>query len=278
MGTGRTIAGVLGLLAVSAGAAAQPSLAPRPPAGPRIAAHRGGALLWPENSLAAFRGALGLGVDLLELDVHLSRDGEVVVIHDPTLERTTEGQGPVRDRTWAELSAVPVRGAPGARLLRLQEVLDLARPAGVGLLVELKVGPDRVPYPGLEERVLGLLDAAGLAERATVMAFEWESLRRLRALAPRLRLTGLLSQRGAERLGGVRVAAERLAALRADDLGIERTLLGPEAVAAARQAGLTVGVWTVNDPDELRRALTSGVDYVTTDRPDLALRLRETPR
>jgi glycerophosphoryl diester phosphodiesterase len=109
------------------------------------------------------------------------------------------------------------------------------------------------------------------------MAFEWETLERLRALAPSLRLTGLLSRRRAERLGGVRGAAGRLAAIRADDLGIERTLLTPEAVAAARAAGLTIGVWTVNEPDELRAALAAGVDYVTTDRPDLALTLRGAP-
>jgi glycerophosphoryl diester phosphodiesterase len=106
------------------------------------------------------------------------------------------------------------------------------------------------------------------------MAFDWRTLERLRALSPSLRLTGLLDRRGADAIGGVRAAAERLARLRVDDLGIERTLLTPEAVAAARAAGLTIGVWTVNAADELRAALEAGVDYVTTDRPDLALELR----
>jgi glycerophosphoryl diester phosphodiesterase len=86
-----------------------------------------------------------------------------------------------------------------------------------------------------------------------------------------------LDRRGAERQGGLQLAAERLAALKGNDLGIERTLLSPAAVAAARGAGLSLGVWTVNAPDELRAALAAGVDYVTTDRPDLALRLREGP-
>ncbi|MGH7268224.1 MAG: glycerophosphodiester phosphodiesterase [Candidatus Rokuibacteriota bacterium] len=241
---------------------------------PLIAAHRGGALLWPENSLTAFRGALRLGAELVELDVHLTRDGEVVVIHDPTLERTTTGRGVVVDRTWAELAGVTVKGTAGETVPRLAEVLDLIRPSGARLLLELKVGPDRSPYPGIEGKVLRLLEERGLAARTTVMAFDWPTLERLRALSPTLRLTGLLSRRGAEALGGVRAAAERLARLRVDDLGIERTLLTPEAVAAARTAGLTIGVWTVNDPDELRAALQAGVDYVTTDRPDLALELR----
>jgi glycerophosphoryl diester phosphodiesterase len=244
---------------------------------PLIAAHRGGALLWPENSLTAFRGALGLGVDLVELDVHLTKDGELVVIHDPTLERTTTGQGAVRDHTWAELAAVTLKGTAGERPPRLEEVLDLLRPTPVGLLLEIKAGPDRARYAAIEERVLGLLDARGLAARTTVMAFDWGVLERLRELSATLRLTGLLGRRDAERLGGVRPAVERLARLKVNDLGIERTLLTPDAVAAARAAGLTIGVWTVNEAEELRAALAAGVDYVTTDRPDLALRLRGQP-
>ena len=109
------------------------------------------------------------------------------------------------------------------------------------------------------------------------MAFDWGVLERLRELSATLRLTGLLGRRGAERLGGVPPAVERLARLKVNDLGIERTLLTPDAVAAARAAGLTIGVWTVNEAEELRAALAAGVDYVTTDRPDLALRLRGQP-
>ncbi len=239
------------------------------PAGPQIAAHRGGALLWPENTLIAVRGALALGADLVELDVHLAGDGEVVVIHDPTLDRTTSGRGPVGDRTGAELAAL---GVP-----RLREALEPLGGSRAGLLLEIKVGVGGARYPGIEEKVLGLLGETGLTDRARVMAFEWDTVERLRALSPTVRLTGLLNHRGVDRLGGVPVAVERLAKLGANDLGLERTLLSPEAVAAARAAGLTIGVWTVNEPDELRAALAAGVDYVTTDRPDLALRLRGRP-
>lgn len=262
---GGLVAGLAGLLVLSSGAAA---------GRPAIVAHRGGALLWPENSLTAFRGAIGLGVDLVELDVHLSRDGEVVVVHDGTLERTTGGRGPVRAHAWPELALLTVKGTAGEGLPRLGDVLALLRGAGVGLLLEIKTGPDGERYPGIEERCLALVESAGLTPRTTVMAFEWAIVERLRRLAPAIRLTGLLSERGAARMGGVAAAAERARALGANDLGIERTLLGPEAVAAARASGLSIGVWTVNDPDELGRALASGVDYVTTDRPDLALRLR----
>jgi glycerophosphoryl diester phosphodiesterase len=213
-------------------------------------------------------------VDLVELDVHLSRDGEVVVIHDPTLERTTSGQGAVRALGWDELARLTLRGTAAERVPRLAEVLDLLRPTPVGLLLEIKVDGAGAPYPGIEERILARLRHAACEKRTTVMAFEWGALERLRPLAPRLRLCGLLGQRGAPRIGGVPGAAERLRALAVDDLGIERTLLSPTAVAAARAAGRTIGVWTVNEADELRTVLAAGVDYVTTDRPDLALRLR----
>jgi glycerophosphoryl diester phosphodiesterase len=249
--------------------------APPPGAGrPAICAHRGGAALWPENSLTAFRGALALGVDLVECDVHQTRDGEVLVVHDPTLERTTTGRGAVRDLAWAELATVTVRGTSAERVPRLAELLALIGSTRVGLLLEIKNDPDNARYAGIEERVLALLGAAGVADRTTVMAFDWAVLERLRALAAPVRLTGLLGHRQAERLGGVAAAAARVGALGGDDLGIERTLLAPAAVRAARDAGLTIGVWTVNDPADVHRALDAGVDYVTTDRPDLALRLR----
>jgi glycerophosphoryl diester phosphodiesterase len=269
----------VGVAAILAGLALM-SLAPTagaPADRPAVAAHRGGARLWPENSLTAFRGAIALGVDLVELDVHQTRDGEVVVVHDPTLERTTTGHGTVRDVTWAELATVTLRGTAEERLPRLEEVLALLQPSPVGLLLEIKTGPGGERYPGIEERVLALLQATGLTERTRVMAFEWVTLERLRALSPSVRLTGLVAQRGADRLGGIGSVAPRLRALGVNDLGIERTLLTPAAVRAAHDAGLSIGVWTVNDPEELRRALVAGVDYVTTDQPDMALRLRGTP-
>src|SRR5262245_63539435 len=244
------------------------------PGAPAIVAHRGGAALWAENSLTAFRGALALGVDRVELDVHQTRDGEVVVLHDATLDRTTTGHGAVQDLDWAELATVTVRGTAAERVPRLAEVLALLRPTRVGLLLEIKNGPREERYPGIEARVLALVQAAALMDRTTAMAFDWAILAHLRTLSAPCRLTGLLDQRKAERLGGVAPAAVRVRALGADDLGIERTLLTPAAVRAAREAGLSIGVWTVNEPAELQRALGAGVEYVTTDRPDLALRLR----
>src|SRR5438445_720194 len=111
-----------------------------------LAAHRGGALLWPENSLLAFRNAVALGADFIEFDVHLSRDGEVMVIHDPTLERTTNGQGAVRDRTVAELKA-----------LRLKDTAAVARARQAGIQVGAWTVNDAAAMQRLIDAGVGVL-------------------------------------------------------------------------------------------------------------------------
>jgi glycerophosphoryl diester phosphodiesterase len=247
----------------------------------RIAAHRGGAALWPENSLLAFASAIALGSDLLELDVHLTRDRAVAVIHDATLERTTDGTGPVASLTAADLRRLRLRG-PGADLTAehvpsLDDVLALvvASPTPVGLLVEVKESATGARYDGLEEVILAALARAGLQARATVMAFNPEMIARGRALAPRARTTLLVARDAVERAGArPEQTVDWAIAAGVTDLSLEYTLANERVVAAARAASLSLGVWTVNDPTAIRRMLDLGVDIVTTDRPDLAKRLQ----
>src|SRR5438552_1127970 len=164
-----------------------------------LAAHRGGALLWPENSLLAFRNAVALGADFIEFDVHLSRDGEVMVIHDPTLERTTNGQGAVRDRTVAELKALRLKDragvATGETVPTLDEVIAVASQAGRRMLLEIKLDAGRARYPGIEEKVLVLLDRHRMAGSTVVMAFEPATWKRMRELRPDLAVCALYSAR-----------------------------------------------------------------------------------
>jgi len=197
----------------------------------RIAAHRGGAALWPENSLLAFRNAIALGSDLIEFDVHLTAGGDVAVIHDATLERTTDGRGPVASMTVADLRRVRLKGPGGAasaeHVPTLAEVLEAAAASTVGLLVELK-GPGRgARYDGLEERVLAALAGAGLQQRATLMAFNPEVIARVRALAPRARTTLLIERRMVDRAGaGPEATIDWAVAAGVTDLGLEHTLAG----------------------------------------------------
>jgi glycerophosphoryl diester phosphodiesterase len=262
----------------------------------RLAAHRGGAGLWPENSLRAFRESLALGVDLLELDVHLAADGRVVVIHDPMLDRTTDASGPVSARTAPELARVRLRGPDGAvtdeRVPTLDEVLALVAPSTAGLLLEIKGsmpgvnvtyergdGEVRITagpaYPGLVDRTLALARGASMLGRVNVMGFSPDVVARAHALEPGVPTTFLVAAAHVQSVDAHPEDAIAWAVrLGATDAGVQHTLAGPALVAAARAVGVRVGVWTVNDEPAMRRMIDLGVDVLTTDRPDLARRVR----
>jgi glycerophosphoryl diester phosphodiesterase len=258
-------------LALATPVAAQPT--------PLVAAHRGGAGLWPENSLLAFRNALALDVDFLEFDVHLAADGKVIVLHDATLDRTTTGHGPVCEATSAALASLRLRARDGHAtdepIPALAQVLDLAAPTRVGVLPEIKVGADGRPYPGIEEKVLALLNARGLLARATVQAFAPETIRRLRQLAPGVRTMLLVSRARVERAGVSPATAVQWALdVGATDLGMDHRLVDRSVVEGARKASVRLSVWTVNDEADIRRQIDVGVDVIMSDRPDLVRRLR----
>ena len=240
---------------------------------PLFAAHRGGAALWPENSLLAFRNALALGADFLELDVHLSRDGEVMVIHDATIDRTTDGSGPVREHTAAELRALHLKdrgGAPTAEPVpTLDEVVDLAAAGQRQMLLEIKTDDRKRRYPGIEEKVMAVLDRYRFTSFAIVMAFERETWRRVREIRPDARAGALYSARA---LPATAIEPE-LQALRQAGIGfvgLDQRLVTADVARQARLAGLTLGVWTVNERDAIERFIGQGVGVVITDRPDLA--------
>ena len=265
----------LGLVAVSAvvgsvTAAAQGMIAPL------FAAHRGGALLWAENSLLAFRNALALGADFLELDVHLTRDGEVVVIHDATLERTTTGSGPVRERTLAELGAVRLRDRDGAvleeRIPTLDQVVALAAAEKRQILLEIKTDERRRRYPEIEEKVFAVLDRHHFTSFTVVMAFEAATWRRLRQLRPDARAAALYSARML-RAADVTAELEALRQAGVGFVGLDQALVNADVARQARLAGLTLGVWTVNQREAIARFIEQGVGVVITDRPDLAKEL-----
>jgi glycerophosphoryl diester phosphodiesterase len=247
-------------------------------AGPRIAAHRGGSLLWLENSLDAYRKALALGVDYVETDVHLTADNEVVVLHDATLDRTTSGAGAVRDAHRDDLRRLQLRARDGSLthepIPTLGELLDVVRPSRAELLLEIKVDHRDRRYPGIEESVLALLRDRGLTARTIVMAFEAPTIERVRQLDATIRTALLVERRrGARRAVAADEAVRRTQEAGATALGISHRLLDAAVMTAARRAGIRVAAWTVNDEADLRRVIGLGVDIVISDRPDLALRL-----
>ena len=257
------------------------------PLRPLVYAHRGGAALRPENTIVSFDYGLSLGADGLEFDVRLSRDGVVVVHHDATLERTTNGRGALSSYTADELSHVdaghwfspadptrkpgvpdsfPYRGQ-GHGIPRLKQVLS--RYPGVPLIIELKVND-----PDLAQRTIQDVRAAGAVERVSLGSFGWRVLRAVRKLEPRIP-TG--ASREEVRLALYRswirwpLGKEAYQEFQVPERSGPTRVVSRNFIAHAHRVGLPVKVWTVNDPADMRRLLDWGVDALISDRPDLAV-------
>ncbi|KZM35495.1 glycerophosphodiester phosphodiesterase [Oerskovia enterophila] len=231
----------------------------------QVVAHRGNSSVAPQNTLAAFEAAWRAGADSIELDAQLTADGEVVVIHDDTLDATTDGSGRVDGLPLADVRAVDAGSwfAPayaGQRVPTFAEVVDLlvTRP-GIDLLLEVKGdwGPDDVRK--VTEPVL----RAGLADRVIGQSFWPSTVASLQKVAPDLR-RGLLVERSSDDL--LATCAE-LGVMTCNPAGTV-LLEQPGLVAALHDAGLEVMVWTLNEPEQWALALEVGVDAVITDRPD----------
>lgn len=235
----------------------------------KVFAHRGASHYAPENTLPAFALAAAQGADGIELDVHLSKDGELVVIHDETLDRTTDGTGLVRDHTLAQLQALcadnHMPGFADARIPTLREVLELIRPTPLLVNIELKTGV--LWYEGIEQKALDLVREMGMADRVIWSSFNHYSIETVRQLAPEAETAYLYSDIicGVERYAaahGVRGLHPGLWNVKMADL-LQRYLA----------SGLAVRVWTVNAAADLRWLLAAGADVITND-PPLALTVR----
>lgn len=238
-----------------------------------IASHRGGSLEAPENSPTSFRHTAGLAVEQVEFDIHPTADGQIVVIHDATLERTTDGTGPVVARTLAELRRLVIKGTAADRIMTLREVVELFRPTGIDLRMEVKSDVEHQAYPGLLDQALGVLDAAGMRGRTVVTSFLAPIVAeavQAPGLAGRIWLVApvVMDECGLE---GVVATAEAHAI---GHVGIRAPRLDGRVMAHLRAAGLGVGAWAVNDAESVRRMLELGVEVFTTDIPTVAVGLR----
>jgi glycerophosphoryl diester phosphodiesterase len=233
---------------------------------PKIWAHRGFSGNYPENTIPAFKAALNLGVQGLEFDVHLTKDGEVVVIHDDTVDRTTNGSGRVADLTLRELKSLDAGSwfhprFRNTQIPSLTEVLELIsiHPNPVEINIEIKPGGTK-GYPGIEDRLWQMVCAYGLERRTLFSSFDHAYLERLKRAHPAAR-TGVLY---VERL----VEPWRYARfLHAEALHPSLQALDKKTVLEAHLNGIAVHVYTVNDPASFRRLVRWGVDAVITDVP-----------
>ncbi|RXZ82238.1 glycerophosphodiester phosphodiesterase [Paenibacillaceae bacterium] len=224
----------------------------------RCVAHRGASGEAPENTLAAMRRAMDYEfVQWIELDVQLSSDGIPVVIHDDTLNRTTNSRGPVKSFTAAELQQADAgrwfgRSFSGERIPLLEEVLE-ATAGRCRLNVELKTYNGR--YPGLEERTVELLYKHRLEHDTVITSFDESALRKVRALSNGIR-TGLITEKRTGQL------VQKLRELEAQFLSIHYRQITPQSMLEFREAGLEVMAWTVDDAAEMRRLAAISPDLM----------------
>jgi glycerophosphoryl diester phosphodiesterase len=227
---------------------------------PLIVGHRGGSSgKAPENTMAAFRLGPTQGAAILECDIHCSQDGALVVIHDSTVDRTTNGKGPVHKLTLAQLKALDAGG--GERIPTLDELLDwTAAQPGLKLVVEIKA--KRKVCPDIADKVVEAINRKGVADRTLVISFHRHAVERVEQTQPALR-TGLLFML---RLNPIRTAK----AVHADMVWPGRQRTTSRFVRSAKEAGLGVFSWTLNTGHHVLEARRVGADAVVTDYPDVA--------
>ncbi|MCL6590175.1 MAG: hypothetical protein K6U80_09505 [Firmicutes bacterium] len=196
-----------------------------------VIAHRGASALAPENTLAAFREAGRLKTDGIELDVRMAKDGELVIMHDETVERTTDGLGAVRDLTFQKLRALTVNG--GEFVPTFAEALTVARENQQDIYAEIKSG--RL-YPGIEAKMVETAAAANYEAHTRFLSFEPESLKKAAALNPRISLIALYGL-GKLRLGKIQPGVNSVS------LMAEMVLLNPWMIKEAKKQGKQVYVW-----------------------------------
>ncbi len=232
---------------------------------PLIYGHRGARAHAPENTLPAFQTAFDMDADGIELDVHMSKDGRLVVIHDYTLERTTNSRGSVADFTAAELARLDAGShySPafaGVGVPTLDAALNLA--AGRGVNIEIK---STDPFGGPEvDAVAALIRDRDLYDTVIVSSFNPITLIKMRWMDRRVRL-GLLYSAD---LPIYLRQAWTSPMIQPEALHPEHTMIDAAYMEAARRMGVAVNTWTVNDPDEARRLAQLGVDMIITDAPD----------
>jgi glycerophosphoryl diester phosphodiesterase len=245
---------------------------------PAVIAHRGGGGLRPENTRAAFAHAASLGVDAVECDVHVARDGEPVVIHDDTLDRTTDATGPVASRTAEELAEVDAGYRFGPQLGHPFRGQRIGVPRLVDALRDMPAMPFVIEIKGHRPAdaavVLEAIRRAGAEDRVILGGFSLPVLAAVRALAPGVPTSAARDEvRSALRRAwfGWRPKRPAFDLFQVPHWLRGRQILRPRFVQAARRAGLPVQVWVVDDPDEMRLLLDWGVSGLISDRPDAAI-------
>jgi len=238
-----------------------------------IVGHRGWSAVYPENTLLAAKMAAQAGADGTEFDVYATRDGVVVLMHDKTLQRTTDGTGEVTAKTLAELRLLDAGSWKdpqfvGEPVPTLEEALQMLKDSGCMPVIEIKM-------PGISDKVVQAVRDLDMVDQVAVIAFDGEVVREIRTLEPRIPCAWLSSEKltgtVAERADWIVAQAKRY---HTDMVDLNYNLLSRELIAELKSRGLKVWCWTVNDPAVMEALMRWGVDSITTDQVDVLVGLR----
>ncbi len=242
----------------------------------RIAAHRGGAMEQPENTLEAFRHAISVGADEVELDIHLSADGVAVVHHDATLERMTDGHGPIGNLSLAALQRLRVAGSDSARIPTLQDALALMSSSSLTLRLEIKRAADGSSYPGIIEQAVERIKAHDLDGQYYVTAFHTDDLRTLSNVAADAASLLLMEEQTFHAIGGVDGLAGVLELAGTHQAALPIGCLTPQLLEQAARQNVSISAFGCHSRLQIEKALHLALGVFTTDRPSLAIALRHT--
>lgn len=237
-----------------------------------IYAHRGSSGTYPENTFAAFNEAERVGSDGIEIDVHLTRDEEIVVLHDNTVDRTTNGTGLVRDYRLEEIKELDAGSwfsaeHSGERIPTLKEVLEWMKGNTITLNIELK--NVTIQYPDFEKRIVSEIEESGLEDRIIISSFNHYALKRVKELNPKIECAILYAQQLFEPWN----YAETIGATSLHPHDPKTDL---EIINTAQQHGFPVRVYTVNNEKRMKELISAGCSALMSDYPEKAILIKET--
>jgi len=235
----------------------------------QIIAHRGYSAAAPENTLAAFRKAIELKPDLMECDIRRTKDGRLIIIHDATLDRTTNGTGKVADHTFEELRQLDAGTwfAPefaGEKLPTLDETIECIKGSGVRLLIEIK-------EPGTEDEVVAALYDHGMQDQSLLCSFHYKVGVRMPELAPEIPFSPIISPKEQVGQDEAVALADEAAAVNGSIFAVHYKAITPALVQATHTANMLMEAWTVDDPTEMLRLAKMGVDIIGSNKTALAI-------
>lgn len=232
----------------------------------KIWAHRGASGYYPENTISAFEEAVKQKADGIELDVHLSKDGYLIVCHDETLNRTTNGKGFIKQYDLYELKQLDAgswydKKFKGEKIPLLEEVIDLVKRAGIDLNIEIKAGS--IFYPGIEEKVLKMIDKYGIKNKVIVSSFDHYALVKVKEIDKAVR-TGILYSEALYK------PIDYMKTTGADAIHPNYITLKKEVVEEAHELGIDINTYTVNKEEHIKMVNEMNVNAIITNYPDVA--------